>query len=368
MFSADDHRFMAEAIHLAEQGLNTTDPNPRVGCVIVNDDEIVGRGFHVRAGEPHAEVHAILDAGSSARGATVYVTLEPCSHQGRTPPCADALMACGIGRVVVAMQDPNPLVAGQGVARLKTAGIQTQTGLMALQAEALNPGFIKRMRHGLPFVRVKLAMSLDGRTAMASGESVWITSPEARADVQRLRARSSAILSGVGTVLFDDPSLNVRQVGGSESVRQPLRVIMDSHLRTPATAKTLQLPGEVLIFHATSEETNAQALKDAGADLIKCQQSNDKVVLTDVLSKLAARGVNEVHVEAGARLCGALLAEGLVDECVFYMAPHLMGDDGRGLFHLPEVNKMAQRKRLKIIDVRAVGCDWRITARPESEG
>lgn len=365
MFSTEDRQFMTQAVRLAERGVNSTDPNPRVGCVLVREGVVVGEGFHEKAGEPHAEVFALRDAGDEALDATAYVTLEPCSHHGRTPPCADALVESGVKRVVVAMQDPNPLVAGQGVQRLREAGIDVAVGLLEEQARALNPGFVKRMTQGLPFVRVKLAMSLDGRTAMADGESVWISSPESRTDVQRLRARSSAVLSGVGTVLFDDPSLNVRLNGARpEVLRQPWRVIVDSELRTPVNAKTLSLPGKVLVVHASEDGQRMSALEAAGAELLFCGSKDGRVDLLAMMKQLADKGVNEIHVEAGATLCGALLDRHLVDECVFYMAPHLMGDGGRGLFHLPRVQNMSQRMSLKINDIRAVGEDWRITAMP----
>lgn len=363
-FSAPDSRHMARALHLARRGLFTTQPNPRVGCVVVDGNgEQVGEGYHQRAGEPHAEVLALRQAGARARGGTAYVTLEPCSHHGRTPPCADALVNAGVGRVVAAMEDPNPEVSGRGLGRLREAGVSVSSGLLENEARALNPGFIKRMEQGLPWVRVKLASSLDGRTAMASGESMWITGEAARADVQRLRARSSAILTGVSTVLFDDPSLNVR-LSSEEELVQPLRVILDSSLRTPETAKTLQLPGEVLIVHAEGQSTDREKrLRNAGAQLSLCGSANSGGLdLDEVLRVLAKREINEVHVEAGATLCGALLSAGMADELVVYMAPHIMGDGGRGLFHLPDVSAMEQRVPLTVSDIRAVGGDWRITA------
>lgn len=353
---------MAEALRLAWRGLHSTDPNPRVGCVLVRDGAVVGRGWHQRAGEPHAEVYALREAGVAARGATAYVTLEPCSHHGRTPPCAEGLIAAGVGRVVAAMVDPNPLVAGQGLARLRQAGIPAESGLLAGQAEALNPGFCKRMRSGLPWVRVKLAQSLDGRTAMASGESQWITAPAARADVQRLRARSSAILTGIGTLLADDPSLNVRLEG---AWRQPLRVVLDSALRTPPTARLLGLPGSTLILTASGDSTRAAALATAGAELRQVATvSAGGLDLQAVLRLLGERQCNEVHVEAGATLSGALVAAGLVDELVVYVAPLLLGDGARGLLHLPGLQCMAEGIRLAVTDLREVGRDIRITARP----
>jgi diaminohydroxyphosphoribosylaminopyrimidine deaminase/5-amino-6-(5-phosphoribosylamino)uracil reductase len=361
---------MARAIRLAELGLYTTDPNPRVGCVLVRDGQVVGEGFHRRAGEPHAERLALAQAGELARGATAYVSLEPCSHFGRTPPCADGLIEAGVARVVAAMADPNPLVAGQGLERLRRADIRVESGLLEGQARALNPGFIKRMQQGLPWLRCKLAMSLDGRTAMASGESQWITGAEARQDVQRWRARSSAILTGSGTVLADDPSLNVRlsaeqlhPLGPDYPVRQPLRVLLDSHLRTPPSARLLDLPGETLILCADASTSQAQAqaeaLRGAGAEVQQVATSDQGLDLGQSLRLLAQRGINEVWVEAGARLSGALLQAGLVDELIIYMAPKLMGDAARGLLHLPGLERMAQCIPLEFADIRRVGRDLR---------
>lgn len=367
-FSAADHGYMARALRLAARGLYTTDPNPRVGCVLVRDGAVVGEGWHERAGEPHAEVIALRAAGADARGATCYVTLEPCAHHGRTPPCTEALVEAGVARVVAAMEDPNPAVAGQGLARLRTAGIAVEHGLLAGQAEALNPGFLKRMRGGRPFVRCKLAMSLDGRTAMASGESQWITGPEARRDVQRLRARSSAILTGAGTVLADDPSFTVRaaELGEDEpagGLRQPLRVVVDPHLSTPPTTRMLSLPGSTLIITTSDDTAEADALLAAGAEVVRLPGTPDTVDLDAVLELLGQRGMNEVHLETGATLAGAMLRAGLVDELVVYMAPLLLGDGARGLFHLPGLASMADRVELEIVDLRAVGRDWRISAR-----
>lgn len=367
-FSAADHGYMARALRLAARGLYTTDPNPRVGCVLVRDGAVVGEGWHERAGEPHAEVNALRAAGADARGATCYVTLEPCAHHGLTPPCAEALVSAGVARVIAAMEDPNPAVAGQGLARLRAAGIVVEHGLLANQAEALNPGFLKRMRGGRPFVRCKLAMSLDGRTAMASGESQWITGPEARRDVQRLRARSSAILTGAGTVLADDPSFTVRaaELGEDEpagGLRQPLRVVVDPHLSTPPTARMLSLPGSTLILTTSDDTAEAGALLAAGAEVARLPGTPDTVDLDAVLELLGQRGMNEVHLETGATLAGAMLRAGLVDELVVYMAPLLLGDGARGLFHLPGLASMADRVELEIVDLRAVGRDWRISAR-----
>ncbi len=362
MAEAQDYPHMARALELAAQGLYTTDPNPRVGCVLARDGVVVGEGWHARAGEPHAEVHALRAAGDRARGATAYVTLEPCCHQGRTPPCTEALIAAGVVRVVAAMEDPNPQVAGNGLSRLLDAGVAVECGVMAADALALNPGFVQRMRTGRPWLRCKLAMSLDGRTALASGESQWLTGPEARRDVQRLRARASALLTGVGTILADDPALNVRleEVGN----HQPLRVVLDPALRTPPTARTLGLDGAVLILTAATDARRMAALEAAGAEVQRAPIGTDGLDLGGVMAELARRQVNEVHLECGATLAGAVLRAGLLDELVVYMAPLLLGDDARGLFHLPGLERMAQRIALDIIDIRAVGRDWRITARP----
>ena len=351
---------MARALQLAQRGLYTTDPNPRVGCVIVKENRIVGEGWHERAGEAHAEIHALHAAGEQARGATAYVTLEPCCHQGRTPPCTVALIQAGITRVVCAMTDPNPRVAGQGMAALTAAGLHVESGLMQAQAEALNPGFISRMRRHRPYVRLKLAASLDGRTALADGVSQWITGEAARTDVQSLRARSSAILTGIGTVRADDPSLTVRAI---DIGRQPLRVVVDSDLHMSATAKMLQLPGATLVVAARENAAAAHRLVEAGAEVLLLPGATGRVDLTALMQHLATREVNELMVEAGAGLCGALLAAQLVDEIVIYYAPHLLGSGAQGMFVLPEMQTMQQRLALKIQDVRAVGEDWRVTVR-----
>lgn len=363
MNSIDDRRFMARAIRLARNGLYTTDPNPRVGCVIVGKGEIVGEGWHEWAGGPHAEVNALQMAGDSARGATAYVTLEPCCHQGRTPPCTGALIQAGVVRVVAAMKDPNPQVAGEGLEQLAAAGVATQAGLLEGEAEALNPGFLMRMRARRPYLRCKLAMSVDGRTAMASGESRWITGDAARHDVHRSRARSSAIMTAIGTVLADDPALTARLENDDEKVtRQPARVILDRQLRMPPEAKMLRLPGNTLVFTASEDVVRRRALESAGAEIETVAPSELGVDLGAVLARLADREMNEVMVEAGPRLAGALLAAGVIDELVVYMAPHLMGDKARGLFELPWLAKMEDRVGLDIHDIRAVGRDWKITA------
>lgn len=361
-FSPLDVEMMSRALRLAERGLYTTDPNPRVGCVLVRDGEIVGEGWHVRAGGPHAEIEALAQAAERARGATAYVTLEPCCHHGRTPPCSEALIRAGIRRVVAAMQDPNPQVAGKGLQQLRAAGIEVASGLLAPQAEALNPGFVRRMRDGRPHVRCKLAMSLDGRTAMASGESQWITGSAARRDVHRLRARSSAIMSGIGTILSDDPSLTARNADDSLAERQPLRVVLDPHLSTPPEAKFLAQPGQSLIVTATEEPDVQAMLEAAGAEVICLPQGPDTIDLPALLGVLAQRQVNEVLLETGAILSGAALRAGIIDELIIYMAPKLMGDGARGLFHTPGLERLADAVELSISEIRAVGDDWRITA------
>ena len=358
MLVAADSEWMARALQLAGRGIDTTTPNPRVGCVLVKDGKNIGEGWHMRAGEPHAEVHALRSAGAAVQGATAYVTLEPCSHHGRTPPCAEALVEAGVARVVCAMQDPNPLVAGQGIAKLRAAGIAVETGLMEAAARELNIGFVSRMTRGLPFVRSKIAASLDGRTALANGVSQWITGEAARLDVQHWRARSCAVLTGIGTVLADDPQLNVRIA----SERQPLRVVLDSALRMPPTARMLQ-SGRVLICTASQDAGKRAALERQGAEVLLLPDAAGQVDLPAVLRDLAQRGINEVLVEAGRILNGALLQAGLVDELVLYLASQLLGDAARGLADLGELTQLEQRVALSWQDVRHVGGDLRITAR-----
>ena len=360
MFSADDHEFMAQALRLAEKGLYTTTPNPRVGCVIVRDGKVVGSGWHERAGEPHAEIHALARAGESAQGATAYVTLEPCSHHGRTPPCAEALVKAGVSRVVVAMVDPNPQVAGEGLAQLQQAGIRTDIGLLEKEAHQLNIGFVSRMTCGRPWLRLKIAASLDGKTALNNGVSQWITGPDARRDAHRLRARSCAVLTGIGTVLADDPMLNVREV---ETTRQPLRVVVDSGLRMPPTAKML-LGEAVLVVTASGDQVKAGRLREAGAEVLALPPLDGRVDLARMLDELGKRGINEITVEAGRGLNGALVRQGLVDEFVIYFAPLLLGDRARGMFDLPELVEMGARRELRIADVAMVGRDVRIRALP----
>jgi diaminohydroxyphosphoribosylaminopyrimidine deaminase/5-amino-6-(5-phosphoribosylamino)uracil reductase len=372
MAQADDLRYMSQALRLAERGLFTADPNPRVGCVLVKNDEIIGQGWHERAGEAHAEIMALLaaksEAGAAVKGATAYVSLEPCCHHGKTPPCSEALIKADVARVVVAMEDPNPQVAGKGISQLREAGIDVEVGVMTAQAEALNPGFVQRMRRGRPFVRCKMAMSLDGRTAMASGESQWITGESARLDVQQLRARSSAIVTGINTVLADDPSMNARLEG--EEVLQPARVVLDSQLKMPVDARMLSLPGRTIVCTTPDavkqNDEKITKLKAAGAELVQIQKENDKISLSALLMFLNAENFNEVMLEAGAGLNGAFMQAGLIDEIVIYMAPLLMGDSARGLLTLPGVIKMSDVSKLEIKDVRAVGKDWRIVAKPKA--
>lgn len=359
-FSAVDRQMMARALQLAERGLWTTAPNPRVGCVLWRAGEIVGEGWHEKAGEPHAEVHALRAAGERARGATAYVTLEPCSHHGRTPPCAEALIAAGVSRVVAAMVDPNPLVAGRGLALLAAAGIATASGLLENEACELNIGFVARMTRGRPWLRLKAAASLDGKTALNNGTSQWITGPDARRDGHRWRARACAVLTGVGTVRDDDPSLTVRDV---ETPRQPLRVIVDSRLETPPTAKVLA-GGGALVCAAVDDPERAKMLRAAGAEVIFLANANGKVDLGALLDELGRRGINEVHAEAGSKLNGSLLRAGLVDEFVFYLAPCLIGDDASGLFSLPALTTLTDKRALRILDLRQLGPDIRLIARP----
>jgi diaminohydroxyphosphoribosylaminopyrimidine deaminase/5-amino-6-(5-phosphoribosylamino)uracil reductase len=369
--TAEDHFYMARAIRLAERGLYTTHPNPRVGCVLVRDGVIVGEGFHRRAGEPHAERNALAEAGERARGATAYVTLEPCCHHGRTPPCSDGLIEARVARVVVAMTDPNPRVAGQGIAQLQAAGIRVDQGVMTAQAQALNPGFIARMSRGRPFVRCKLAMSLDGRTAMASGESKWITGEAARLDVQRLRARSDAIITGIGTVRADDPAMNVRLsaaelpgVASDDYLLQPLRVVLDPDLQMSPSARMLNLPGPTLVVSTTDDESRRRALEAAGAEVIQLPRRGLGIDLERLMEMLAQRGINEVLIESGPTLAGAAVAAGVVDQLTIYAAPILMGSDARGLLNLPALTEMKHRIDLEIEDLRMVGADLRIRVKP----
>ena len=367
--AANDARHMARALELARLGVYSTHPNPRVGCVIVRDGETVGEGWHVQAGGPHAEVHALRQAGDRARGATAYVTLEPCSHHGRTPPCAEALVEAGVARVVVAMQDPNPQVAGQGLERLRQAGIAVTCPLLATEARALNLGFLKRMEHGQPYIRVKLAMSLDGRTAMASGESQWITGPAARSAVQRLRAQSSAVLTGADSVIADGARMTVRaaELGlDAETVelatrRIPLRILIDGRLRVPLDAPFFQA-GTALVVTCADAAAHPQYAQ-GGHELLSLRGEDGRVDLLKLSIELARRGINEVLVEAGASLAGAFARQGLVDEYQLFIAAKFMGSTARPLLDWP-LERMSEAAPLQIIEMTAVGDDWRVIAVP----
>jgi diaminohydroxyphosphoribosylaminopyrimidine deaminase/5-amino-6-(5-phosphoribosylamino)uracil reductase len=359
---------MAKALQLAENGLYSTAPNPRVGCVIVKNGQIIAQGWHRVAGAAHAEIEALsgLSSTEAAQGATVYVTLEPCSHTGKTPPCCERLIAAGVNRVVAAMRDPNPLVSGKGFERMTAAGIEVLVGILENEARALNPGFIKRMESGLPYVRCKLAMSVDGRTAMASGESQWITGPAARSDVQRYRARSSAIITGSGTVIHDNPSLNVREeMPGVDTAHAPLepvlRVVVASTFNIDSNARMFSLPGEIVIA-GSADNDNKRKLDNAGICTWLVGEAGLPVDLTKLLKLLADRGCNEVLIEAGSTLSGAFLQAGLVDELVIYIAPKVLGHLARPLFTLPGLDRMADQIKLSIKDTRLVGDDLRINA------
>ncbi|HUP98448.1 MAG TPA: bifunctional diaminohydroxyphosphoribosylaminopyrimidine deaminase/5-amino-6-(5-phosphoribosylamino)uracil reductase RibD [Usitatibacter sp.] len=361
-FTAADHAFMSRALALAERGRDTATPNPNVGCVLVKEGRIIGEGWHERAGEAHAETRALAACTEEPRGATAYVTLEPCAHQGRTPPCADALIDAGVGRVIAALEDPNPIVHGRGANRLRDAGIPVDIGLMAAEAEEAHRGFLHRMRLGRPWMRIKAAASLDGRIALANGESRWITGESARRDVHAMRARSCAVLTGIGTVLRDDPELTVRHV---PCARQPRRVLIDSRLDISADAKILR--GEPpIIFTVSGDAAKRKALADRGAEVVDAPVDPAKPGKTDLAAiarELGARGFNEVMVETGAKLNGSLLAAGVIDEIVIYFAPTILGDGAHGLFALPELTRLDQATRVSIVDARAVGEDWRVTAR-----
>jgi diaminohydroxyphosphoribosylaminopyrimidine deaminase/5-amino-6-(5-phosphoribosylamino)uracil reductase len=364
----DDKRFMARALELAGRGLYTTHPNPRVGCVIVRDGEIVGEGFHARAGEPHAEIHALRAAGERARGATAYVTLEPCCHHGRTPPCSDALIAAGVVRVVAAMRDPNPRVDGGGEAVLCAAGVAAESGVLETEARELNVGFVKRMTLGLPSVRLKWGASLDGRTALANGASQWITGVESRRDVQFWRAQSSAVLSSAASVIADQARLNVRlsaaELGIEGTVRQPVRVILDRELRLTPDLPVFDGQGEVWIYTAVVDAARRAVLLAAGARIFDVPTAAAGLDLAFILRDLAQREINEVWIEAGARLGGAFLAQGLVDELVVYVAPMLLGHTARPLAVLPEMTQLNQAQHWWWQDVTRVGGDLRLTLRP----
>jgi diaminohydroxyphosphoribosylaminopyrimidine deaminase/5-amino-6-(5-phosphoribosylamino)uracil reductase len=392
MFTDFDRRAMARALELAARGLETTHPNPRVGCVIARGEEIVGEGWHERAGEPHAEVNALRAAGPKSVGATAYVTLEPCSHHGRTPPCVDALIAARVARVFFAAQDPNPRVSGQGAEGLRRAGIAVEPGLLAAEAAELNPGFLKRMRSGRPWVRVKLAMSLDGRTALANGASQWITGPVAREDVQHWRARSSAILTGIGTVLADDPRLDVRLPDPPSGPPRPqlLRVVLDSRLQMPPNARMLATGGPVLIITVAShggggndaalakrraqlvergaaiEEVSA-ARPGTGVELRDVTSGTAHASLPEVLDHLGRREINELWVEAGPTLAGALLQQSLVDELLLYIAPKLLGPQARPLVAMDELRQLQDAPGFTVVETRQIGEDVRLRMRPQHQ-
>jgi diaminohydroxyphosphoribosylaminopyrimidine deaminase/5-amino-6-(5-phosphoribosylamino)uracil reductase len=378
---------MATALKLAARGLYSPHPNPRVGCVIGKGQNILGRGWHEFAGGPHAEIAALQDAGEDLQGSTAYITLEPCSHHGRTPPCTGVLLSAGVSRIVVASADPNPQVNGQGLMELRNAGLAVETGLMAGEAEALNPGFFMRMRKGRPWVRVKTAISLDGRTALRNGDSKWISSEVSRRDVQKWRARSSAILTGIGTVLADNPAMNVRldrqneqnwqpgqngqnwQPGrhgqeGQDPCRQPLRIIADSRWRTPVHSRILADPATAIIA-GTRDVAVPPELEATGARCISLPATTGRTDLVALLSRLAELEINEVQVEAGARLCGALLEASLVDELLIYQAPQLLGEGGPGPFNFGPLESMHERTHLKLLESRRLGNDWRFRLSPQ---
>ncbi|MDD4913645.1 MAG: bifunctional diaminohydroxyphosphoribosylaminopyrimidine deaminase/5-amino-6-(5-phosphoribosylamino)uracil reductase RibD [Methylococcales bacterium] len=357
MTASDDATYMARALQLARHGIYTTDPNPHVGCVLVRNGGIIAEGWTQPAGFAHAEIDA-LSRTADARGATAYVTLEPCSHHGRTGPCCDALIAAGVSRAVVAMQDPNPLVCGRGLQKLRDAGMEVLVGVLEQEAAQLNKGFFRRMAGGLPWIRSKLAMSLDGRTAMASGESQWITAAQSRQDVHRFRAESGAIVTGIDTVLADDPQMNARV---DENVKQPLKVVLDSTLKMPPDARMLQNPPETWIMTCSDDSARQNRLRDAGCKIWQVPAVAGRPDLYQVFKLLAQQQINTVWIEAGATLNGALLESGLVDEWLIYMAPCILGDEGRGLFHLPGLQTMQDRKQLKLLNVRQLGPDLRLT-------
>ena len=364
MFDQQDYQFMARALKLAKKCFYTTHPNPRVGCVIVRGGEILAEGWTQKAGSAHAEAHAISRSTASLTGATVYVTLEPCSHYGKTPPCSEALIKCAVSRVVVATTDPNPSVNGGGLDALEQAGIEVETGLMQSQAREINKGFFSLHERSRPWVRLKSAASLDGKTAMASGESQWITSEQARTDGHKFRARSAAILTGVNTVLDDDPSLTVRLEGVE---RQPLRVILDSKLQMPPQAKIFTGGGDVLILTCLDNDNKkATQLKKKGANVLQVETHKGRLNLHKVMETLAAMGINEIHVEAGKTLSGQLIAENLADELVIYLAPTILGDNARGMFHIPGLESLQQQKNLIWQDQRMVGNDLRLIMRFKS--
>lgn len=358
-WQARDYEYMARAIQLAKRASYFVHPNPKVGCVLVKDKQIVSEGWHERSGEEHAEVMALRHAGQQARGCTAYISLEPCAHTGKTPPCVNALIEAGVSDVIIAMQDPDSRVSGEGIRKLREAGISVRSGLLDNEAEKLNPGFLKRVRSGLPFVRCKMAMSLDGKTALANGESQWITSEESRRDVHRLRAESAAILTGINTVLADDPSMTVRHINSNDY--QPLRVILDSHLRIRPEARVLTEPGQVVIVTASDDDKKMDELATGDVKIIQCLEKNGRIELNDALRKLVIDyQLNEILLESGSTLSGAMLDQGLIDELVLYVAAKLLGHDAQGLFQLPAIVSMQNARKLDVKDVRLIGQDVRI--------
>ena len=364
MTGEQDQTWMSEALRLAEQGRTTTHPNPNVGCVIVNDGELVGSGWHRRAGEPHAEIHALNIAGNKAKGATAYITLAPCSHHGRTPPCTVALIDAGIKRVVASAEDPNPQVAGDAIKLLRQSGVEVELGLLRQQANELNRGFFKRMTTGRPWVSIKTAASIDGRTAMISGDSQWITGTAARHDVQCWRARASAILTGSGTVLADDPELNVRL---DNTERQPLRVLLDTNLSVSQEAQFFRQPDQTLVYTQSDESDLHQAFSARGIEVVRFHSGQSTIDLNAVLEDLGQREINELWVEAGATLTGSFLSQRLVDEIVIYLAPKILGAAARGMFQIPGLENLGDAVRLKWSDIRQLGDDLRIVATPDYE-
>jgi diaminohydroxyphosphoribosylaminopyrimidine deaminase/5-amino-6-(5-phosphoribosylamino)uracil reductase len=357
-WSNDDHEYMAHAIQLARQGQYSCQPNPRVGCVIVLDDKIVGEGSHIQAGKEHAEIIALKQAGTKSINATCYVTLEPCVHTGKTPPCTDALIKSGITKIIAAMVDPNPKVNGQGLTNLENNGVYVHSGLLEEEARNLNKGYIKRMTSNMPYVRCKLAMSVDGKTALASGNSKWITGEQARRDVQKLRAVSCAVMTGIGTILSDNPMLNVRKINTFQ--RQPVRVIIDRSLKIPINANVLHQPGKVIIFTSAEDKQRTASLENIGAEVIRFERNPE--FLASCLSYLTnEHEINEVLIEAGAGLSGAILEAGLVDELVLYQAPIILGDKAIDLFNISKLHNMNEKYSLTLNDIRHLGNDVRLT-------
>ena len=365
----NDHAFMAEALRLANKGMYTVRTNPRVGCVIVKNNKIIGKGYHVEQGQEHAEVIAINSSVESVENSTVYLTLEPCSHHGNTPPCTDALITAKISRVVIAMQDPNPLVNGNGISALQEKGIDVTVGVLGSDALEINKGFVKRVTKNKPYITVKTAISMDGKTALSTGDSKWITSEEARLDVQRLRAKSCVILTGIETVLNDDPSLNVRltaeELGISKDIKQPIRAIVDTNLRVPATAKILNLPGRVIVYTCSNEKGKLSKVEKDNLEIVVTKQKENYVDLENILTHLADSGINEVLVEAGPTLVGKMIENKFLDEMIIYIAPCIMGDTGRGIAKIPPILKMEDRIELETIDRKVIGKEIKVILKPK---